>query len=247
MSGPTVWSLRRGCFRMVLATPRRSRLHSALSRRSWRLRDGRAQPRGNRCRRCNGSTRGRPGGHSPGRVLQLDAVLSVGYRVNSKRGAQFRIWATGKRREHLLRGYTLDERRLREKGIGEMEQAVGAARAHAEAARAGHGRGAGTNHQSHRHDGGPMAREASPGGLVRRRDRGSPRAFVIGSDDDLGSAGEPRSPGSAEARAARALEIEGLWRSGSRGPRTAGGPDDRAGPRPVTRHPLPVRRLHQAV
>ena len=60
--------------------------------------------------------------------FNLDAVLSVGYRVNSKRGTQFRIWATGKLREHLLRGYTLDERRLREKGMGEMEQAVGLAR-----------------------------------------------------------------------------------------------------------------------
>jgi prophage maintenance system killer protein len=45
--------------------------------------------------------------------------------VNSKRGTQFRIWATGRLREHLLRGYTLNERRLREKGLGEMEQAVG--------------------------------------------------------------------------------------------------------------------------
>ena len=57
--------------------------------------------------------------------FNLDAILSVGYRVNSKRGTQFRIWATGKLRDHLLRGYTLNERRLREKGIGEMEQAVG--------------------------------------------------------------------------------------------------------------------------
>jgi hypothetical protein len=60
--------------------------------------------------------------------FNLDAVLSVGYRVNSKRGTQFRIWATGKLREHLLRGYTLDERRLRQKGMGEREQAVGLAR-----------------------------------------------------------------------------------------------------------------------
>jgi hypothetical protein len=43
-------------------------------------------------------------------------------------GTQFRIRATGKLREHLLRGCTLDERRLREKGMGEMEQAVGLAR-----------------------------------------------------------------------------------------------------------------------
>jgi len=54
----------------------------------------------------------------------LDAILSVGYRVNSKRGTQFRIWATGTLREHLLRGYTLNERRLRERGIEDMQEAV---------------------------------------------------------------------------------------------------------------------------
>jgi prophage maintenance system killer protein len=54
----------------------------------------------------------------------LDAILSVGYRVNSKRGTQFRIWATARLREHLLRGYTLNERRIREKGVEEMQEAV---------------------------------------------------------------------------------------------------------------------------
>ena len=44
----------------------------------------------------------------------LDAILSVGYRVNSKRGTQFRIWATRVLREHLIRGYSINERRLKE-------------------------------------------------------------------------------------------------------------------------------------
>lgn len=57
--------------------------------------------------------------------FNLDAILSVGYRVNSKRGTQFRIWATRTLSDHLLRGYTLNERRLAERGLGEMEQAVG--------------------------------------------------------------------------------------------------------------------------
>jgi hypothetical protein len=57
--------------------------------------------------------------------FNLDVILSVGYRVNSKRGTQFRIWATRTLRDHLLRGYTLNEFRLREKGFGELEQAVG--------------------------------------------------------------------------------------------------------------------------
>jgi len=54
----------------------------------------------------------------------LDAILSVGYRVNSRRGTQFRIWATRTLREHLIRGFTLNERRLAERGLGEMQSAV---------------------------------------------------------------------------------------------------------------------------
>ncbi len=56
--------------------------------------------------------------------FDLDAILAVGYRVNSKRGTQFRIWATRTLREHLVRGYTLNERRLHERGLGEIEQAL---------------------------------------------------------------------------------------------------------------------------
>ncbi len=46
--------------------------------------------------------------------FNLDAILSVGYRVNSKRGTQFRIWATHVLRDHLLQGYSVNERRLQE-------------------------------------------------------------------------------------------------------------------------------------
>jgi len=41
-------------------------------------------------------------------------IISVGYRVNSKRGTQFRIWATGVLREHLTRGLTINRQRLEE-------------------------------------------------------------------------------------------------------------------------------------
>ncbi|RLB90820.1 MAG: hypothetical protein DRH50_11850 [Deltaproteobacteria bacterium] len=47
----------------------------------------------------------------------LDAIISVGYRVNSKRGTQFRIWATTILKDHLVRGYSLNQRRLAEKGV----------------------------------------------------------------------------------------------------------------------------------
>jgi prophage maintenance system killer protein len=55
----------------------------------------------------------------------LDVIISVGYRVKSQRGTQFRIWATRMLKDHLLRGYTLNEKRLRERGLGEIEQAMG--------------------------------------------------------------------------------------------------------------------------
>ena len=44
----------------------------------------------------------------------LDAIISVGYRVNSKRATQFRIWATKILKEHLVKGYTINEKRLLE-------------------------------------------------------------------------------------------------------------------------------------
>jgi hypothetical protein len=44
----------------------------------------------------------------------LDAIISVGYRVNSKQGTQFRQWATKLLNTHLLEGFTLNERRLKE-------------------------------------------------------------------------------------------------------------------------------------
>src|SRR3989339_1062522 len=43
----------------------------------------------------------------------LDAIISVGYRVNSVRGTQFRIWATQRLREYLIKGFTLDDERLK--------------------------------------------------------------------------------------------------------------------------------------
>ncbi len=64
------------------------------------------------------------GSDKPVGVYSLDAVLSVGYRVNSKRGSQFRAWATRTLKAHLLRGFTLQERRLREVGSKDLEDAV---------------------------------------------------------------------------------------------------------------------------
>lgn len=55
----------------------------------------------------------------------LDLVLSVGYRVSSRKATQFRMWATSVLRNYILKGYVLNQRRLRDKGLKEFEEAVG--------------------------------------------------------------------------------------------------------------------------
>jgi prophage maintenance system killer protein len=49
----------------------------------------------------------------PVAFYSLDVIISVGYRVNSRRGTQFRIWATRMLRDYLVRGYAANERRLK--------------------------------------------------------------------------------------------------------------------------------------
>jgi hypothetical protein len=50
--------------------------------------------------------------------FNLDVIISVGYRVKSARGTQFRIWATQRLREYLIKGFTLDDERLKQAGGG---------------------------------------------------------------------------------------------------------------------------------
>jgi prophage maintenance system killer protein len=57
------------------------------------------------------------------RHYNLDAIISVGYRVNSKRGTQFRQWATTILRDHLMQGWTLDRARF-EHNATELEAAL---------------------------------------------------------------------------------------------------------------------------
>jgi|SRR5680860_228689 len=47
-------------------------------------------------------------------LYNLDMVISVGYRVNSQRATQFRVWATETLREYLVKGYAINEKRLLE-------------------------------------------------------------------------------------------------------------------------------------
>lgn len=57
------------------------------------------------------------------RFYNLDAIISVGYRVNSKKGTQFRMWATQRLREYLLQGYSINEQRF-DKNAAELRQAL---------------------------------------------------------------------------------------------------------------------------
>ncbi|MEY4474509.1 MAG: hypothetical protein RL248_276 [Pseudomonadota bacterium] len=63
------------------------------------------------------------GSDKPVKFYNLDAIISVGYRVNSKRGTQFRQWATSVLRDHLMQGWTLDRFRF-EHNAAELEAAL---------------------------------------------------------------------------------------------------------------------------
>ncbi len=52
------------------------------------------------------------------RFYNLDAILAVGYRVRSTRGTQFRRWATERLREYLVKGFVLDDERLKNPPVG---------------------------------------------------------------------------------------------------------------------------------
>ena len=56
--------------------------------------------------------------------FNLDMIISVGYRVNSKRGVKFRQWANRVLKEYLVKGYVVNER-IRKEQIGELRQLVG--------------------------------------------------------------------------------------------------------------------------
>jgi prophage maintenance system killer protein len=62
----------------------------------------------------------------PVNFYSLNVIISVGYRVNSNRGIQFRIWATDILKKHLIKGYTVNEKRLKqvESNYKELRDAV---------------------------------------------------------------------------------------------------------------------------
>jgi hypothetical protein len=52
----------------------------------------------------------------PVKYYSLDVIISVGYRVKSHRGTQFRIWATQRLKEYIIKGFALDDERLKSAG-----------------------------------------------------------------------------------------------------------------------------------
>lgn len=58
------------------------------------------------------------------KFYSLDAVISVGYRVNSIQATKFRIWASQVLKEHLINGYTIYKPRLSERGVQELQQTI---------------------------------------------------------------------------------------------------------------------------
>ena len=57
-------------------------------------------------------------------IYNLDVIISVGYRVKSLRGTQFRIWATKTLRDYIMRGYAINSHRIADTGLDELERAV---------------------------------------------------------------------------------------------------------------------------
>ncbi len=69
----------------------------------------------------------REGRHNVERKIEhfnLDTIISVGYRVNSKRGTQFRRWSSSVLRNHLTQGYSINKSQLDRKRIKELQQTI---------------------------------------------------------------------------------------------------------------------------
>lgn len=54
----------------------------------------------------------------------LDMIISLGYRVNSKKATSFRVWATKVLKEYLINGYAINQKRLEQKGLKELKETI---------------------------------------------------------------------------------------------------------------------------
>ncbi len=60
----------------------------------------------------------------PVEFYNLDVIISLGYRVNSKRATSFRVWATKVLKEHLINGFSINQKRLQQKGLEELDKTI---------------------------------------------------------------------------------------------------------------------------
>jgi len=62
----------------------------------------------------------------PTMLYSLDMIISVGYRVNSKQGTKFRIWATERLKNYLVQGFAINKKRVLEyqKNLGELQKTI---------------------------------------------------------------------------------------------------------------------------
>jgi prophage maintenance system killer protein/predicted XRE-type DNA-binding protein len=58
------------------------------------------------------------------KLYNLDAIISIGYRVNSKRATQFRIWATNVLKDYLIKGYALNQTKLQQQKLEELNKTI---------------------------------------------------------------------------------------------------------------------------
>ena len=65
-----------------------------------------------------------PNSYKPVKLYNLDVIISVGYRVKSQRGTQFRIWATKRLNEYMRKGFTMEDERLKNLGGGSVWIAI---------------------------------------------------------------------------------------------------------------------------
>lgn len=111
LEGETVWLSQKQMAELFQTTPQNITIHIRNIFQEGELEEG------STCKDyLQVQTEGRRKVQRELRLYNLDVIISVGYRVKSHRGTQFRIWATRQLKEFLIKGFVLDDERLKESG-----------------------------------------------------------------------------------------------------------------------------------
>jgi len=65
-----------------------------------------------------------PNSDKPVKFYNLDIILAIGYKVNTKKGVEFRKWSSSILKEHIIKGYSINQKRLNEIGLKEFEESI---------------------------------------------------------------------------------------------------------------------------